>query len=81
MPILSINNLVYEAQCNRIIDNISFDVYEGEFLSIVGPSGSGKSTILKILSTLISKTSGNISYNKKALEEYNPLSAITSAIW
>ena len=72
MPILSINNLVYEAQCNRIIDNISFDVYEGEFLSIVGPSGSGKSTILKILSTLISNTSGNISYNKKALEEYNP---------
>lgn len=44
----------------QAIDNISFSVYEGEFISIVGPSGCGKSTILSILSNLLDKSSGDI---------------------
>ena len=47
------------------LDNISFDVNEGEFISIVGPSGCGKSTILSILSNLIDKSSGNLNINNK----------------
>lgn len=42
------------------IDNISFNIKEGEFVSIVGPSGCGKSTVLSILSSLLSKTDGEI---------------------
>lgn len=44
----------------KAIDNISFSVYEGEFISIVGPSGCGKSTILSILSNLLDKSDGEI---------------------
>ena len=62
--ILEVSNLkkIYHTESDEIIalKNISFDVLEGEFISIVGPSGCGKSTILSILSNLTNKTSGNI---------------------
>ncbi len=40
------------------LDNINFEIEEGEFLCVVGPSGCGKSTLLKILGGLLSITSG-----------------------
>jgi putative ABC transport system ATP-binding protein len=42
------------------VEGISFDVDEGEFLSIVGPSGSGKSTVLNLIGGLDLPTSGNV---------------------
>lgn len=47
--------------------DISFSIYEGEFVSIVGPSGCGKSTILSILSNLIDKSSGSISIDNYSI--------------
>jgi len=44
------------------IKDVSFDVYEGEFIAIVGTSGCGKSTILSIIDNLTEKSSGNINY-------------------
>ena len=41
-----------------VLDGVSFDVSEGEFVSIMGPSGSGKSTLLHILGMLDTPTSG-----------------------
>jgi NitT/TauT family transport system ATP-binding protein len=46
----------------KVLDNISFDINEGEIISIVGTSGCGKSTLLNILSGVENKTSGNINY-------------------
>jgi sulfonate transport system ATP-binding protein len=43
-----------------VLDKISFDVAEGEFLSIVGPTGCGKTTFLNCLSKLIPASEGNI---------------------
>ena len=45
----------------RAVDGIDFVVHEGEFFGFLGPNGAGKSTALKILSTLLKKTSGNVS--------------------
>lgn len=42
------------------LDHVSFDVEDGEFLSILGPSGCGKTTILRILIGLLEPTSGTI---------------------
>ena len=44
------------------IDNISMDIYENEFISIVGTSGCGKSSFLSILAGIEEKTSGEICY-------------------
>ena len=68
MSILSIKNLRknYHTKSAEIaaVDNFSFDLYEGEFVSIVGPSGCGKSTILSILSNLLDKSGGEINYDE-----------------
>lgn len=42
------------------LENINFNVREGEFVSIVGPSGCGKSTLLSIVSGLLPPTSGRV---------------------
>jgi ABC-type nitrate/sulfonate/bicarbonate transport system ATPase subunit len=52
-----------------VLDDISFNVAEGEFLSIVGPTGCGKTTFLNALSKLIPATKGNILIDG---EEANP---------
>ena len=45
----------------RAVDGIDFTVHEGEFFGFLGPNGAGKSTALKVLSTLLKKTSGQVS--------------------
>ena len=49
----------------KAIDEISFDVYEEEFLCIIGSSGCGKSTLLNILANLDSLSSGEIKQNRR----------------
>ena len=44
----------------KAVDNISFNVAEGEFFGFLGPNGAGKSTTIKVLTTLLRKTSGEI---------------------
>jgi len=44
----------------KAVDNISFNVKEGEFFGFLGPNGAGKSTTIKILTTLLRKTSGQV---------------------
>ncbi len=62
-PKLSIKNITkqYGANDGKLaLDDISFDVKEGEFISILGPSGCGKTTLLRILIGLIPPTTGRI---------------------
>jgi ABC-2 type transport system ATP-binding protein len=51
--------LVY-ADGTKAVDNISFNVQDGEFFGFLGPNGAGKSTTIKVLTTLLRKTSGDV---------------------
>ena len=66
--LLEIQNLrkIYHDKDRELLalKDISFKVKKDEFISIVGPSGCGKSTILSILSNMIDKSSGTITFNK-----------------
>ncbi len=57
---IEVKNLVKSFDKKVILDNLSFHVDDGKILSIVGFSGSGKSTVLKLISGLIEKDSGEI---------------------
>lgn len=62
----------------KALNDVSFDVLEGEFLGIMGPSGSGKTTLLNCIATIISPTGGRVllngenisAFNSEDLEEY-----------
>ena len=59
-PKLSVKNLSKSFDGRQILHNLSFDLMEGEFLSILGPSGCGKTTLLRILIGLENADSGEI---------------------
>lgn len=57
---IKVKNLVKKFDDKTVLNDISFDVKDGETLAIVGFSGSGKSTVLKIICGLLQKDSGTI---------------------
>lgn len=73
MVLLEFKNVSYSSDNKMILSDISVSVEKGDYISIVGPSGSGKSTFLKLCSFLISPTSGNILYNNKNINKYDPV--------
>jgi ABC-2 type transport system ATP-binding protein len=59
--IILVENLVeVYADGTRALEGISFNVKEGEFFGFLGPNGAGKSTTIKVLTTLLRKTSGHV---------------------
>ena len=55
----------------KAVDNVSFELFEGETLGLVGESGSGKSTIAKIITGLVGPNKGNLIYNNESLYNSN----------
>ena len=68
MNIIEVKNLTKKFKEFTAVNGISFQVQEGEIFAFLGPNGAGKSTTIKILTTLLSPTSGEIKLNG-----YNPV--------
>lgn len=68
--LLSIDNLTYSYDGDvNALDNISFNVNKGEFVSILGKNGSGKSTITKLIMGVLQPDLGSISLNGQDLSQ------------
>ncbi len=67
----SIIKLKKEINELKALDNVSFNIFEGESFGLVGESGSGKSTIAKIITNLIKPTSGKVFYEGISLNQKN----------
>ncbi|EQJ03309.1 ATP-binding cassette domain-containing protein, partial [Clostridioides difficile] len=52
---------------NTIFENLSIDIEDGEFVSIIGSNGTGKSTLLNIISGLIKESSGQITLDSTTI--------------
>lgn len=85
MSVLNVEHLKKSFGDNHVLKDISFDLKEGEVLSIIGPSGSGKSTLLRCITQLETMDAGMVCVNgkdmivgtdKKGLAKYAPASVL-----
>lgn len=60
--VIKVRNVSKTIGKKKILDNISFDVYEGDIVGLVGKNGAGKSTLLKVMTGLYSMDEGEIYY-------------------
>ncbi len=86
MSLLKLNNVSISFKSKddvvQALNSLSFDVEEGEFISIIGPSGCGKTTLLNLIGGLLKPTKGKIDYtyphlNKKYIGKTGKLEVDT----
>ena len=70
--LLSIRNVAKTFGRNVVLRNISLEIAEGEFLTILGESGSGKTTLLRIIAGFESATSGEVWMGAERLDDQPP---------
>ncbi|ACL77492.1 ABC transporter ATP-binding protein [Ruminiclostridium cellulolyticum] len=68
--IIEIQNLKYEINNKKILDNISLKIKEGELVGLIGPNGAGKTTLLKCLNGIY-KAEGTVNINGTAVSRMN----------
>ncbi|HXJ87485.1 MAG TPA: ABC transporter ATP-binding protein [Candidatus Binatia bacterium] len=70
--LLGIRNLAKAFGCNLVLRDVSLEIAEGEFLTILGESGSGKTTLLRIIAGFENATSGEIWMGSERLDAQPP---------
>lgn len=70
LPIFSVDNLCFEARGQTILQNISFEIFHGEYIAIIGPNGGGKTTLIRLLLGLETPTQGSIKIFGKELQKF-----------
>lgn len=71
MSSLKIDNLSFSYDKNVVLDNISFEVEKGEYITLMGHNGSGKSTLAKLIMGLLENKNGSIYIDDIEMKESN----------
>lgn len=66
---LQVEKLNFSYGTNRILKDLSFQIKDGEFVSILGPSGCGKSTLLNVLAGILKPDGGKLLIDGRAVQE------------
>jgi len=67
---ISLHNVTYKINSYTILDNISFSVDKGSFISIIGSNGAGKSTLIKCMNRILKPSSGIVKLNGKNISSF-----------
>ena len=83
MAIVEFSNVTfrYHPEEEPILEDFSFSVERGEFVSIIGQSGCGKSTLFRLLTGLETPQKGEIRINGKPVQKGSHLSVLTMLNW
>lgn len=77
---LKVNNLQVNYGMINAVRNVSFEVNEGEIVTLIGANGAGKSTILRTISGIVKASGGSIEYEGKNLEKFSPKKIVQAGI-
>jgi iron complex transport system ATP-binding protein len=67
--LLHVRDITVKVDHKILLSNISFQLHQGDYLSVLGPNGAGKSTLLKTLMGIIKPTKGTIFLNQQSLSQ------------
>jgi zinc transport system ATP-binding protein len=70
VPIFDVKNLNFKVDNQKILTDISFEIFQAEYIAIIGPNGGGKTTLIRILLGLSKPTSGEIKIYGKKLKDF-----------
>jgi len=79
-PLLKVENLIVNYGAIRALRGISFEVSEGEIITLIGANGAGKSTTLHAISNIIKKTSGMVMFDQRDISSVPPDSIVASGL-
>jgi len=69
---LKIDRVQFYYEARKVLDEISFEAGEGEFIGLIGPNGSGKTTLLKIIDGILRPKVGSVYLDCKRISELDP---------
>ena len=67
---MNVKNLIKQYDGKTVVDSVSFEIPKGKVISLIGPNGAGKSTVMGMISRLIARDSGVISFEEKDLSKW-----------
>ena len=70
--LITVQNISLNHQGKKILDDVSFTLNPGEFITLIGPNGAGKSSLIKVLLGLIKQDSGKVKRSKSIRLGYTP---------
>jgi len=70
VPIFEVKELSFRVREQLILENVSFEIFSGEYIAIIGPNGGGKTTLIRLLLNLEKQTSGEIKIFGKKLKDF-----------
>jgi len=70
--LITLNNISLSHNGKNVLDDVSFKLHKGEFVTLIGPNGAGKSSLIKILLGIIKQDSGDITYTNNIRLGYTP---------
>ena len=67
---MNVENLIKKYDGKAVVNSVSFEIPKGKITSLIGPNGAGKSTVMGMISRLIAKDAGIISFEDKDLSKW-----------
>lgn len=68
---MNVSDLIKKYEGKTVVDSVSFQLPKGKVTSLIGPNGAGKSTVMGMISRLIARDSGMISFEDRDLTRWN----------
>lgn len=66
---IELKNIYLDFENDRILDNVSLSIKDGDFVTLLGPSGCGKTTTLRIIAGFLQPDKGDVYFDGKRIND------------